>query len=284
MTIEEFLSEQGLGPDEVKAIVGNEKQAKAMSAALAKFEEGSTALSRSQREIQEANSAKEETARFWEQKTQELQGGVDRMTAAEKRAAQAEAEAARRATYLKSLADQGYDVPEEMYKGAASSPAAQNVQQSQDTSRFLTREDWEKQARAIAPDLVTLTALSNEYAYLYGQPYTAINDDFQEAQKHGKPLRDYVQSKYDFSANRQEKQKAAEEAAYQDRFKKDIESERKKWAEEHGSNPNTRSPLPSRFDKLVNQQGFDKNSWASADGRKANRESRLQKFENLKIQ
>ena len=40
MTINEFLSAQGLTAEQIAAIVGNPEQSKAMNAALAKFEEG----------------------------------------------------------------------------------------------------------------------------------------------------------------------------------------------------------------------------------------------------
>lgn len=270
MTIEEFLAQQGLSAEEVAAIVGNEKQSKAMSAALSKFDEGAAALAR-------AEAEKSETAKFWEDKTQEIQGSVSRLTAAEKKAAQADAERARYAAYLKSLKDQGYDVPDDLVAAPKGNP-------DPSTPNYLTREEAMKMARGTAPDLVSLTALSNEYYDLFGSPYVAVEQDFAEAQKAGKSLRDFARSKYNFDGKRQEKAQAKAEADYQKRYTEDLAKEKAKWAETHGSNPETRAPLPSKFDRLQKQEGFKNDSWKSQDGREANRAARLKRFENVPIQ
>ena len=267
MTLQEYLAAEGLTGEEIAAIVGNEKQAKAMTKALGLAEEGRTAKA-------QADAEKADTAKFWEDKTQELQGSVNRLTAAEKRAATAEAEAARRVAYLKSLKDQGYDVPDEMVAGEHKPAAPQ----------YVTREDLDKAGRATAPDLVSLTKLSNEYAYYYGEPYLNVDEDFDAARKAGKSLGEYARSKYNFEAKKAEKQKAKDEAAYQARYKEDLAKEKEQWATTNGSNPETRSPLPSKFDKLVKQDGFKSDSWKSVEGRKANREARLKKFENSTLQ
>ena len=116
MTLNEYLAAEGLSTEEIAAIVGNEKQAKAMTKALGLADEGRALKAQSAAE-------KQETAQFWEQKTKELEGSVQKLTAAERRAAQAEADAARVKAYNKSLADQGYDIPKEMYEGAPAKPA-----------------------------------------------------------------------------------------------------------------------------------------------------------------
>ena len=202
---------------------------------------------------------------------------MNRLTAAERRAAQAEAKAAQHAAYLKSLKDQGYDVPDEMIAGAApQNPPPQDP----NTGKFITREDLDKTARATAPDLVSLTALSNEYYDLFGAPYVAVEEDFKAAQAAGKPLREYARSKYNFDAKRAEKQQAAAEAAYQKRYAEDIAKEKAKWAAENGSNPDTRVPVPTKFDQLQKMDGFKADSWKTPEGRKANRQARLKQFEN----
>jgi hypothetical protein len=55
-------------------------------------------------------------------------------------------------------------------------------------------------------------------------------------------------------------------------------------AAKYGSNPETRSPMPSKFDKLTKTEGFKSDSWKSPEGRDANRSARLKKFENVPIQ
>jgi len=268
MTLQEYLAAEGLTAEEIAAIVGNEKQAKAMTKALGLAEEGKTLKA-------QAEAEKAETATFWEQKTSELQSGVNRLTAAEKRAATAEAEAARRTAYLKSLKDQGYDVPDDMIGASAHEP---------EPPKYATIDDVRKGVRQTAPDLVTLTALSNEYMWLFGKPYTTINDDFAEAQKAGKPLAEFARTKHNFAAKQAEKSQAEAEAAYQARFKDDIAKEQAKWAETHGSNSETRTPMPSKWDKLEKQAGFKPDSWKSPEGRAANRAERLKRFENVRIQ
>lgn len=269
MTIQEYLAEQGLSAEEIQAVIGNEKAAKAMTSALSRYEEGSTAIAR-------AEAEKAETATFWEQKTQELQGSVNRLTAAEKRAAQAEAAAAQRTAYLKSLKDQGYDVPDEMIAGSGAPVKTDPV--------YVTREDMEKGMRNTAPDLVSLTALSNEYYSLFGQPYVAVEEDFRAAQQAGKPLRDFARSKYNFDGKKSELAAAADQKRIDEIVSEKMKTREAELAAKYGSNPELRSPLPSKFAKLEKSEGFKNDSWKSQEGRDANRQSRLKRFENISIQ
>lgn|SRR5574337_423280 len=279
MTIQEFLTEQGLSAEEVTAITGNPAQAKAMTAALERYEQGLTASAAAERQ-------QKETEAYWAGKTTDLATIETKQKELRDRAAAAEARLAARTAWLKDLKDKGYDIPDEVI-GASAAAAAPPVGVSPNgdprdaqNGRFLTRDEWEQRARAIAPDLVTLTSLSNEYQYLTGKPYTDINTDFAEAQKQGKPLTEFVRAKYDFAAKHKAKEDAANEAAYRERFEKDLAAERVKWAEQNGPNPNTRIPLSSSFDRLSAQPGFDPKSWASAEGRKQHRQERLEKFKN----
>jgi hypothetical protein len=269
VTIQEFLSAQGLNAEEIAAVVGNEKQSKALSAALQKFEEGSNALTA-------AEAEKRETATFWEQKTTQLEGSVARLTAAEVRAARAEAAAAQRTAYLKSLKDQGYDVPDEMIAGASATAATE-------TPKPFTREEATQILRGTAPDLVTLVGLQAEYQDLIGTPYINIDQDFVEAQKSGKSLRDYTRTKYNFDAKRQEKTQKAEQSRIDSIVAEQLKTKEAELVAKYGSNSNLSTAMPSKFDKLQKQEGFKSDSWKSAEGRKANREARLKKFENVQI-
>ena len=268
MTINEFLAAQGLTPEEIAAVIGNEKQAKAMTAALQRYEEGEAARA-------QAAAEKQETATFWESKTKELEGSVSRLTAAEKRAAKAEAEAAQRTAYLKSLKEQGYDVPEEMIAGAAAVTS--------EPEKPFTREEAAQILRGTAPDLVTLTALQARYQYLMDKPYIDIDKDFEESKKAGKSLRDYVEQKYQLSAKEAEKNKKAEEARIDGLVAEKVKAKEAELAEKYGSNPNLSTPMPSKFDRLTKQPGFKGDSWKSEEGRRANREARLKRFENIPI-
>lgn len=269
MTIQEFLAGQGLSTEEIAAVVGNPAQAKAMSAALKQYEDGQAAVAA-------AAAEKAETASFWEKKTAEIQTGVTRLTAAEKRAAQAEAAAAQRTAYLKSLKDQGYDVPDDMIGAVSTTPV--------ETPKPLTREDLDRAARATAPDLVSLTALSNEYYSLFGTPYVAVEDDFRAAQQAGKPLREFARSKYNFEGKRTELAQKADQERIDKIVAEQVKIKEADLAAKYGSNPETRVAMPSKFDQLQKQPGFKEDSWKSVEGRKANREARLKKFENISLQ
>ena len=275
MTIQEFLAAQGLTTEEIAAVAGNPAQSKAMTAALQKYEEGLAAKAA-------ADAEKTETTTFWEEKTKQLEGSVTRLTSAEKRAATAEAERARIATYMKSLADQGYDVPKNMYEGVT--PAATAAADTTTTSPYLTREDFTKETRGIAPNLVTLVGLQAEYQDLFGTPYINVEQDFLEAQKSGKSLRDYTRNKYNFDGKRAEKQAAAEKVRIDGIVAEQVKAKEAELAAKYGTNPNTSVPLPSKFDKLEKQPGFKSDSWKSKEGRKANRAERLKRFENVTLQ
>ena len=274
MTLQEYLAAEGLSSEEISAIVGNEKQAKAMTKALGLADEGRQALTKAQTERQE-------TEEYWAQQTEKLQGSVNRLTAAEKKAAEASADAARYGAYLKSLKDQGYEVPDALL--AANPAAAADPARNPGTGQYVTQEDFKRGVSGVAPDLVSLTALSNEYYDLFGAPYVAVESDFAEARKAGKSLREYARAKYGFDAKRTEKQTAASEAAYQKRYADDIAKEKAKWATEHGSNPDTAAPLPSKFARLESAEGVKQESWKSTAGRAANRAARLEKFKNLPV-
>lgn len=276
MTIQDFLTQQGLSAEEITAITGNPAQAKAMTAALEQFERGQSAVAA-------AAAQQKDTETYWASKTTDLATIETKQKELRDRAAAAEARLAARTGWLQSLKTQGYDIPDEVIgAGAPVTPVGVTPVDPPrtDNGQFMTRDEWDKRARSIAPDLVTLTALSNEYQYLNGKPYTDINADFAEASKQGKPLTDYVRAKYDFQGKHAAKEQAASEASYQERYAKDLAAERSKWAQEHGPNPNTRVPLPSSFDKLAQQPGFDSKSWSNAETRKANRAARLEKFSN----
>jgi hypothetical protein len=275
MTLQEYLAAEGLTSEEIAAVVGNEKQSKAMTKALGLADEGRTLK-------QQAEAEKLETASYWEQKTKELEGSVTRLTSAEKLAAASSAEAARTKAYLKSLADQGYDVPKEMYEGVGS--VTPNPSRDDGNGRYITREDMDKSMRSTAPDLVSLTALSNEYYSLYGKPYVEVEQDFQEAQKAGRPLRDYARSKYNFEGKKQELATAADQKRIDEIVAEKMKTRETELAAKYGSNPELRSPLPSKFDKLTKSEGFKNDSWKSQEGRDSNRNSRLKKFENISIQ
>lgn len=278
MDVRTYLAELGYSKEDQDAILADDRNTKALAAAAKKYDEGTAALAK-------ADADKKETATFWEQKTTELQGSVQKLTKAERRAAEAEADAARVRAYNKSLAEQGYDIPKEMYEvtPGGANPANPANQQDPNTGKYISREDFAAGRRSTVDDLAALTEISNRYAYLHGKPYLTVKADLEDARKQNKPLSDYVSQKYDFSGRQAALDQKAADDAYKVRHEADLAKEKAEWAKTNGSNPETRSPVPSSFDTLSKQPGFKSDSWKTPAGRDDNRKARLKQFENLTI-
>ena len=274
MDIKVYLAEQGLTPEEITALVGNEKAAKAMTAALSKFEEGTALATRSAAELETARAEKEEAETFWKEKVQPALSSVDRKVAS------ANSEAARYKTYLQSLKDQGYDVPDELL-AAPASPANPNPNPA--NPDYMTREEFRRAAAGTAPDLVTLMSLSNEYQDLYGKPYIEADSDFAEAVKAKKPMRDFVRDKYKFSDKRKERDAAAEQTRIDTLVAAQLATKEAALVAKYGSNPNLSSPMASRNDKVQKIAEARNDSFKSSAGREAAKKDRLARWENVPV-
>jgi hypothetical protein len=270
--IRTYLAEQGLTAEEIAAIVGNEKTSKAMTAALAKYDEGVSLSTKAQTDLEAANTAKTEAEDFWEKKVTPALAGVD------KKVATANSEAARYKAYLQSLADQGYDVPKDLLT-APVNPNPNPNPNSQPNG--FTRDDFNKEMQGTGLTLVSLNALSNEYFDLFGSPYLTGEQDFADAQKARKPMREFVRDKYKFDAKKQEKTAAADQARLDKYAKEKVDAAQAEWQKTHGSNPETRAAMPSKFDKIEKARETNKDSWKSNAGRDAAKKNRLEKFENV---
>jgi hypothetical protein len=273
MDIRTYLAEQGLTAEEIAAVVGNEKTTKAMTAALAKYDEGLSLSTKAQTDLEAANAAKTEAENFWEQKVTPALAGVD------KKVATAASEAARYKAYLQSLKDQGYDVPADLL----TAPVNPNPNPNPNPATGFTREDFNKEMHGTGLTLVTLMSMSNEYQDLYGSPYTAGEQDFAEAQQARKPFRDFVKTKYKFDDKRKEKAAAADQARIDKIVTEKVAAEKQKLVEQYGANPETRAPLASKFDK-IEKIAERKDAWKSSKGREEDRKNRLAKFENITLQ
>ena len=274
MDIKVYLAEQGLTPEEITALVGNEKAAKAMTAALSKFEEGTAMATRSAAELETARAEKEEAETFWKEKVQPALSSVDRKVAS------ANSEAARYKTYLQSLKDQGYDVPDELL-AAPVNPANPNPNPA--NPDYMTREEFRKAAAGTAPDLVTLISLSNEYQDLYGKPYIEADSDFAEAVKAKKPMRDFVRDKYKFSDKRKERDATAEQTRIDTLVAAQLATKEAALVAKYGSNPNLSSPMASRNDKVQKIAEARNDSFKSSAGREAAKKDRLARWENVSV-
>ena len=274
MDIRAYLAEQGLAAEEIAAIVGNEKTSKAMTAALAKYDEGVSLSTKAQTDLEAANAAKADAEKFWEEKVTPALSGVDRKVAT------ASSEAARYKAYLQSLKDQGYDVPADLL----TAPTATTTTTTRDTTTGqFTREDFNKEMQGTGETLVTLMSLSNRYQDLYGTPYLTGEQDFSEAKQARKPFREFVAQKYKFEDKTKERQAAADQARLDKYAKEKVEAAQAEWQKVHGSNPETRAPLASKFDK-IEKLAANKDSWRTSAGRAEAKKSRLAKFENVVLQ
>lgn len=268
MDIRTYLAEQGLTKEEIDAVVGNEKTARAMGSALAKFDEGSTALEQAKAAREAADATKKEAEDFWEQKVTPALAGVDG------RVARAEAEKAKYATYLKTLKEQGYDVPDDMVNAPARIEAK---------PEFLTVADAKRQFEEHAPSMVTVVSLSNKYRDLFGSEYLTMDEDFAEARKLNRPFSQHVREKYKFDAKSAEKSQAKETERINALVAEQVKAKEEALVAKYGSNSNISAPMQSKFDKI---EGIKerKDSWKSTAGREAARKDRLTKYENLKLQ
>jgi len=269
MTVQEYLASLQYTPEQITSIMASPDTVKALEASAARYEEGTQALTKAQKDAAD-------TQTFWEQKTTELQGTVDRVRTAEAARAKADSEAARYAAYLKSLKDQGYDVPDEL---VAAAPTHTATPTDPETGKFMSRDDVRKQFDTVAPTLIQLQALSNEYQSLYGQPYLTGEQDWEEAKRLNKPFRELVRTKHNFEGKRAEAA-AAKVAERESSIRK--EERDKVLAEEAAKrHPETGAPLPSvnaRLERVVPAAARD--SWKSPEGRIANRQARREKFAN----
>jgi hypothetical protein len=276
MDIRAYLAEQGLTAEEITAIVGNEKAAKAMTAALGKYDEGVSLSAKAQADLEKAEAAKVEAENFWEQKVTPALSGVDRKVAT------ANSEVARYKAYLQSLKDQNYDVPADLL----TAPTTTTTTTTRDTTTGqFTREDFNKEMQGTGETLVTLMSLSNRYQDLYGTPYLTGEQDFAEAKQARKPFREFVAQKYKFDDKAKEKQAAAEQTRIDGIVAERVKAEEAKLQEKYGANPETRAPLASKFDRIEKSRGdTGKDAWKTTKGREEARKSRLAKFENLPLQ
>ena len=276
--IRAFLTEQGLSKEEVDAIVGNDKSAKAMTAALSRYDEGSALSVRAAKELEDARTERTEAAEFWEQKVTPALATVDR------RVAQAESEKARYAAYLQSLKNQGYDVPADLLTpGGGGNPNPGNGGGNPGNGNYMTREQMAKEFEGTGATLVRLQQVTNEYQDLYGRPYLTAEADYADARKQGRPFSEYVREKYKFSDKTAERTKKQEDERIAQMVEEKYKAREAELSAKYGSNPELRSPVSSKFDRLE-KLGVNKDAWKTEAGKKASKEARLSRFENLTLQ
>ena len=271
MDVKSFLIAQGLTAEEIAAMP--EKQQKVFATALGKYDEGTTALTKSAADLELARGEHEEAAKFWEDKVTPALAGMDR------KVAESTSEIARYKAYLQSLKTAGYDVPEALLAASVANPVI--PVRDPESGKYVTPDQMAKEFSATGPTLIALTQLSNEYSDLYAAPYLTMEQDFAEAQKARQPFRDFVRTKYKFSDKRSEREQAKVQKDKDEYAATKVAEARKEMAEKMG-NPDLASPRPSKFDK-IEKMAERKDSWKTNAGREAGRKDRLSRFANVTL-
>lgn len=272
MDIKKYLLEQGYSEDEATTLAGDQKMAKAIGAALTRHEEATRAQAAADKALQDARAEREQLNQFW---TGEA---LPKLTAADTKLAKAEAERARYATYLKSLKDAGYDVPDDLVAAAPPTPAKNQSDPGQ-PGNYLTREDFQKELMGFAPSMITLGQVSNEYSDLVGGPYLTMESDFEEARKANKPFSAFVREKYDFQGKRAAREQKKLQDTIDAKVAEQLKTKEAELAAKYGSNGEMRVQVPSKFDSMRTNE--HKDSWKTHAGRDQAKKDRLSRFANI---
>lgn len=268
MDIRAILTQRGLTAEKIDQLINDPAYASILEGFINDAEQGKTALQKAQ-EV-------EQNLKKWNDTEV-----VPYVRAADEKVAKREAELAAMKAHMKSLKDAGYDIPD-AYLEAPSTP----VTPKQDaTPAGFSKTDFDKGAMEIAETNMALVSLSNKHRKLTGDELDLESEytDFKANRRPDENLRSYVARKYDHAG----KEKAAAEAKRQkeldDYAAEKIKAEKAQWAQNNGSNPETRNPKSSRFDTIKQDEGR-RQLWQTAQGRDEATKRRLEKYTNLVTQ
>jgi uncharacterized protein RhaS with RHS repeats len=264
MTIEEILANEGYTAEEAQVLIANPKYAGTLKKLVDTAENGTTALLKAQELEQNIRKFNDETV---------IPYGAKK----DAEAAQARAEAAKYQTYLKSLKDAGYEIPDAYLPAASAEPVKPATDPA--TGQFVKPSDLDSQGRAYMSLLSTVNR-----AHKLGIDLD-VDSDYDEMKKSARPgenFRDYIDRKYDLSAL--EKKKADEkEQARLDAYAATKLDEWKK-ANPRSENEDLRTPAASKHDKFKAISDEKKNSWQTREGREASTVARQEKYKNILVQ
>jgi hypothetical protein len=257
--VKSYLIELGYTDEDATTFASDEKMSKAITKAVETYEEA--------QKIQTTTATqKAELDKWWKETAQPAILNADSGGAA------AKAEAARYKTYISSLKDQGYPVPDEWTKEGATTvtPAAPPA---------LPAFDPQKSAYEMAQATARLYDLGEEYRDLYGTSLPGAASLRDEARGQNKPLTEYVRSKFNFDQKRAEIS-AKKEADRVASITKDItEKLEAKYAER--SNPNLAPAVISRAAQVAEANKDHADSWKTKIGRTEAKKDRLIQFRNV---
>lgn len=265
MDVKAYLISQGSDAETAEAISSNPKFAAIYEKAATEAENGQTAY-------QKALEV-EATMKKWNQN--EVIPYVQRADAS---VAAANSKVAAQAAYLKTLKDQGYDIPDEYLAGAAPSAA---VAPAKVDPAPVKNDEMLNYAKAN----MALIAMSNKYRKLTGDELDpeAEYNDFSSNARPNENLRVYIDRKYDLGAKEAAvatEKKAAYEKGIAD---KAVAAAQAEWAKSHGTNGETRIPQNSKFAEIAasrKESGGDK-LWQTKEGRAQADQRRLEKYSQI---
>lgn len=263
MTVEEVLTAEGYTAEESKALTDNPKNKGLLTKILAQSDAGQTALLKAQALEQDIRKFNDETV---------IPYGAKK----DAEAAQARAEAAKYQTYLKSLKDSGYDIPD-AYLAAAPNV---NVEPVKVEPKYVQASDLDNQGKAY----MSLLSLSEKARDLLGHGLD-IESEYEDFGKNKRPnenLRAYVDRKYDLTS-KETARKEKTKFDYEEKLRKEGE-ERYQKANPRTANDELQTARASKFDRFQKLPDESKNLHQTLAGREKATQNRLEKYRDLLVQ
>lgn len=267
MDIRAILKSRNLDDASVEALMTNPAYSTLLESFITEAEGGKTALLKAQ-EI-------EQNLKTWNE-TQV----VPYVRGADEKVAKIEAELASTRAYLKTMKDQGYEVPDAVIgaSGGAVTPPAK----AEPASNGIDSKYVDDRAMDIAKTNMALLTMSNKYRSLTGGELDldAEYEDFGKNRRPSENMREYVARKYDMAGLEAKRSAEREQKKLDDYAASKVQEEKAKWAQANGPNPETRNPKSSRFDAIKQEEGRTQ-LWQTAKGRDEATQRRLAKYTNL---
>lgn len=268
MDVKNYLISMGTDAETAAEIAANPKYASVYEKAAASAEEGKTALLKAQETKTQLEKWNQETVIPYVQ-------DADNKVAAER------AKNAAMVAHMKSLKEAGYDIPAAYLDGSENTAPVK-------VAPVAEQKDYDSLIQKGQLAQMELIDLANEAYDLTGKRIS-VNAEYKEfatAARPGENLRGYVTRKYDLenirSTKETEKQVARDKAIADTA----VAAAQAEWAKSHGANGETRIPVNSRFDKVIEARKGDSSSdkdgrplWQTQAGRAEATKRRLEKYQ-----
>jgi hypothetical protein len=259
MDIRAILKARGLSDENIETLATNPAYSGILEGFVQEAEEGKTAMLKAQ-EI-------ENNLKTWNQNEV-----IPYVRKADEKVAVVQGKLAAQSAYLKTMKDQGYEIPDALLEaGPAPNPVV--------TPASSNTRDYSEDIMMSAKANMALISMSERARDLLGHGLDVENEyeDFQKNKRPQENLRGYITRKYDLdtlSAKREADKKTKYEEGLREEGKKAAMAE---FQQKHGSNPETVTPRPTKFDRIVTDDSR-KLSWQTAQGREQATRNRLDKY------